>query len=276
MDPRLQDLQGKAERVTARRAAAPCSWTFYGEKAALRRRHEAVARVAGQYDLNNTYQYVIAREDQHLGWLASAILDLGGTAVRRRAAARRARREGRRGRSRRWCWRTRRRSTRSSPPGGRESPASPTRGTGCMLELMLGEMLEQARLFHQAAGGPRGPARPPHGRRPHARRRAADPLGGVVPLVGIALGSNLGDRRAHLDSAVASLGALLADLRVSRVLETEPVDVVGPQGAVPQRGASAGTSTARPASCWPRSWPSSVSAAASGRTRARRARSTST
>jgi 2-amino-4-hydroxy-6-hydroxymethyldihydropteridine diphosphokinase len=51
-----------------------------------------------------------------------------------------------------------------------------------------------------------------------------------VPLVGIALGSNLGDRRSHLDSAVASLGSVLADLRVSRVLETDPVNVVGPQG----------------------------------------------
>ena len=51
-----------------------------------------------------------------------------------------------------------------------------------------------------------------------------------MPLVGIALGSNLGDRRSHLDSAVASLRAILADLRVSGVFETEPVDVVGPQG----------------------------------------------
>jgi 2-amino-4-hydroxy-6-hydroxymethyldihydropteridine diphosphokinase len=51
-----------------------------------------------------------------------------------------------------------------------------------------------------------------------------------VPFVGIALGSNLGDRRAHIDSAVASLGAILADLQVSRVFETEPVDAVGPQG----------------------------------------------
>jgi 2-amino-4-hydroxy-6-hydroxymethyldihydropteridine diphosphokinase len=51
-----------------------------------------------------------------------------------------------------------------------------------------------------------------------------------VPLVGIALGSNLGDRRSHLDSAVASLGAVLARLRVSRFFETEPVDVVEPQG----------------------------------------------
>jgi len=51
-----------------------------------------------------------------------------------------------------------------------------------------------------------------------------------VPLVGIALGSNLGDRRFHLDSAVASLGEVLSGLRVSRIFETEPVGVVGPQG----------------------------------------------
>ena len=51
-----------------------------------------------------------------------------------------------------------------------------------------------------------------------------------MPLVGIALGSNLGDRRAHIDSAVASLGAILSVLTVSRVFETDPVGVVGPQG----------------------------------------------
>jgi 2-amino-4-hydroxy-6-hydroxymethyldihydropteridine diphosphokinase len=51
-----------------------------------------------------------------------------------------------------------------------------------------------------------------------------------VPPVGIALGSNLGDRRSHIDSAVASLGSVLGGLLVSRVFETEPVDVVGTQG----------------------------------------------
>lgn len=51
-----------------------------------------------------------------------------------------------------------------------------------------------------------------------------------MPLVGIALGSNLGDRQSHLDSAVARLRSVLAGLRMSRVFETEPVDVVGPQG----------------------------------------------
>jgi len=46
-----------------------------------------------------------------------------------------------------------------------------------------------------------------------------------MPLVAIALGSNLGDRRAHLDWAIAGLGGLLSTMRVSSGLETEPVGV---------------------------------------------------
>jgi 2-amino-4-hydroxy-6-hydroxymethyldihydropteridine diphosphokinase len=41
----------------------------------------------------------------------------------------------------------------------------------------------------------------------------------------VALGSNLGDRRAHLDWAVDRLRDLLSDLRVSSYIETEPVGV---------------------------------------------------
>ena len=48
-------------------------------------------------------------------------------------------------------------------------------------------------------------------------------------LVAIALGSNLGDRRAHLASAVERVAALLVDLRVSDIIETEPLGVTGPQ-----------------------------------------------
>jgi 2-amino-4-hydroxy-6-hydroxymethyldihydropteridine diphosphokinase len=61
-----------------------------------------------------------------------------------------------------------------------------------------------------------------------------------VPLVGIALGSNLGNRQAHLESAVARLHALLSDLSVSRVLETEPVAVAGPQGRFLNAAAAGG------------------------------------
>lgn len=46
--------------------------------------------------------------------------------------------------------------------------------------------------------------------------------------VAIALGSNLGDRRTHLDRAVAHLHSSISQLVVSRYYETEPVGV-GPQ-----------------------------------------------
>jgi 2-amino-4-hydroxy-6-hydroxymethyldihydropteridine diphosphokinase len=43
--------------------------------------------------------------------------------------------------------------------------------------------------------------------------------------VAVALGSNLGDRRAHLDFAVDTLRGRLGQLRVSAYHETEPLDV---------------------------------------------------
>jgi 2-amino-4-hydroxy-6-hydroxymethyldihydropteridine diphosphokinase len=46
----------------------------------------------------------------------------------------------------------------------------------------------------------------------------------------IALGSNLGDRRAHLDYAASRLDGLLKDIRVSSYIETAPVGVPGHQG----------------------------------------------
>ena len=53
----------------------------HAEKLALRQRHVAVARRVTDYDFNNTYQYIIAREDVHLSWLEAAIGELGGEAV---------------------------------------------------------------------------------------------------------------------------------------------------------------------------------------------------
>jgi 2-amino-4-hydroxy-6-hydroxymethyldihydropteridine diphosphokinase len=45
----------------------------------------------------------------------------------------------------------------------------------------------------------------------------------------VALGSNLGDRNAHLDHAISRLGDILDDLRVSRFYDTVPVGAPGPQ-----------------------------------------------
>ena len=47
------------------------------ERVALIERHEAGARVVSHYDFNNTYQYVIAREETHLGWLTNALAEIG-------------------------------------------------------------------------------------------------------------------------------------------------------------------------------------------------------
>ena len=51
---------------------------FYADKSAAYRRHLAGARLIGQYDANNTYQYIINREETQLAWLERAIADLGG------------------------------------------------------------------------------------------------------------------------------------------------------------------------------------------------------
>ena len=49
----------------------------YVERVKLLTRHEDVAQVITDYDINNAYQYIIAREQTHLSWLQHALLDLG-------------------------------------------------------------------------------------------------------------------------------------------------------------------------------------------------------
>jgi 2-amino-4-hydroxy-6-hydroxymethyldihydropteridine diphosphokinase len=51
---------------------------------------------------------------------------------------------------------------------------------------------------------------------------------GAISRVAIALGSNLGDRRAHLDYAIDALQLDLTDISVSPFEETQPVGV-GPE-----------------------------------------------
>ena len=53
---------------------------FYRDKLTALLRHEAGARFIGQYDVNNTYQYIINREETQLSWIRAAISDLGGAA----------------------------------------------------------------------------------------------------------------------------------------------------------------------------------------------------
>ena len=52
---------------------------FYRDKLVMMLRHQSAARVVPQYDANNTYQYIINREETQLSWIAKAIEELGGT-----------------------------------------------------------------------------------------------------------------------------------------------------------------------------------------------------
>ena len=49
---------------------------FHKQKLTLLRRHVAAARYVIDYDFNNTYQYVINREDMHVQWVADAVEDV--------------------------------------------------------------------------------------------------------------------------------------------------------------------------------------------------------
>ena len=50
---------------------------FAADRLTLLQRHEAGARAVSHYDFNNTYQYVINREETHLTWLQDALGELG-------------------------------------------------------------------------------------------------------------------------------------------------------------------------------------------------------
>ena len=82
MDPRLHHLQGKAEGVAGKGQPNVKQdelqgflTEFAADRVALLQRHEAGARVVSNYDFNNTYQYVISREETHLTWLQNALAE---------------------------------------------------------------------------------------------------------------------------------------------------------------------------------------------------------
>jgi hypothetical protein len=49
----------------------------YRDRLALLKRHVDGATRMGDYEFNNTYQYVIGREEIHVQWVRDAVVDLG-------------------------------------------------------------------------------------------------------------------------------------------------------------------------------------------------------
>jgi hypothetical protein len=124
---------------------------FYRDKLTLLLRHEAGARYVGQYDVNNTYQYIINREEVQLSWLANAITELGGTLPDAGPATRSVPGKGDAARTilEEDVRETQAFVDRWQPRVETMSNARHAR----MLMVILGEALEQKRFFEQALAG---------------------------------------------------------------------------------------------------------------------------
>lgn len=152
MDPGLHHLQGKAEGVNPTELQRLLH-QFYLERLALLMRHERSAQVMGDYDINNAYQYVLAREETHVSWVQHALLDRGAE-VPADPPAPPAFEVGKRGPSASDVAREDARLNDQFIEKWRTLVASIThaRHQG-MLKVILGEMAEQRRFFEQAAAG---------------------------------------------------------------------------------------------------------------------------
>jgi hypothetical protein len=126
---------------------------FYRDKLAELVRHEAGARHVDQYDFNNTYQFIINREEAALSWVGKAIEELGGrlddklaepdlhVAGKADAAARSViEADARAAQAFVDRWRPRVEGMTNARHRG-------------MLRVILGETLEQKRFFEQALAG---------------------------------------------------------------------------------------------------------------------------
>jgi hypothetical protein len=125
---------------------------FYRDKLTLRNRHVAAARHVGDYNFNNTYQYIVNRDDMHVRWLQDAIVDLGGgpedqpvpelkpsgNAEQAQRSVIGADREAAAKFVERWTPRV---------------DALPNARHRSLLKVILGESIEQQRFFDQALAG---------------------------------------------------------------------------------------------------------------------------
>jgi hypothetical protein len=124
---------------------------FYLERVSLLMRHEDVATVVPDYDINNAYQYMVAREQTHLMWLVHALLDLGVQAPDdpARSTVASIKGDGWKGLAGEDARANQQFVDKWRP---RVETVSNARHKG-MLKVILGEMLEHKRLFDQAASG---------------------------------------------------------------------------------------------------------------------------
>jgi hypothetical protein len=149
VDARLHHLQGKAELVTD---ALGLLQEFYREKLAMLLRHQAGSRLIAQYDQNNTYQFIVNRDETHLSWVGKTIEEMGGQLADDTEPSRGANRKGAEA------------AHAVMDEDGRDAQAFVDRWRpridrmtdardARMLRVILGEVLEQKRFFEQALAG---------------------------------------------------------------------------------------------------------------------------
>ena len=128
----------------------PLLQEFYREKLAMLLQHQAGARLIGQYDANNTYQYIVNREEAQLTWVATAIAELGGTVEDASEPARQAKGKG----AAQVIFEEDARDAERFVERWRPRIDEMANARHAkMLRVILGETLEQKRFFEQALAG---------------------------------------------------------------------------------------------------------------------------
>ena len=125
---------------------------FHREKLTMLLQHQAGARLVGQYDVNNTYQYIINREEAQLTWVAKAIEELGGTVTDAPEPVRAV--KGKRADAAHAVIEEDGHDAQSFVDRWRPRVEAMTNARHAkMLRVVLGEVLEQRRFFEQALAG---------------------------------------------------------------------------------------------------------------------------
>ena len=130
----------------------PLLQEFYREKLAALLRHQAGARLVAQYDQNNTYQYIINREETQLSWVGKAIAELGAAPADDQAELSRG--DGRGADASRRVFDEDAKDAQAFVDRWRPRTDQMTNARHAkMLRVILGEVLEQKRFFEQALAG---------------------------------------------------------------------------------------------------------------------------
>jgi hypothetical protein len=149
MDARLHHVQGKTDHVSDLLGLLQ---EFYRDKLTMYLRHQAGARLVGGYDANNTYQYIINRDDVQLSWVAKAIEELGGAVPEVGDQTRAA--NGKPADAARAVFEEDGHDAQSFVDRWRPRIELMSNARHAkMLRVVLGELLEQKRFFEQALAG---------------------------------------------------------------------------------------------------------------------------